>query len=99
MKWQSVSGTSVDSRKRKELAIPRGKCGQQSDYRGYKAVGMTGRAGEIKEGQAADVTLWDLTSLALLPRTDPMGLLVLGEPTWERCTKPASSPIAPLARV
>lgn len=27
---------------------------------------------------AADVTLWDLGSLALLPRTDPLSLLVLG---------------------
>mmetsp|Transcript_42946 Transcript_42946/g.78045 ORF Transcript_42946/g.78045 Transcript_42946/m.78045 type:complete len:569 (-) Transcript_42946:49-1755(-) len=48
---------------------------------GYKAVGMDGRAGELKEGQQADVTLWDLTSLALLPRTDPLGLLVLGSRT------------------
>ena len=41
-------------------------------------VGMAGAAGELKEGAAADVTLWDLTSLALLPRTDPISLLILG---------------------
>merc|ERR1719401_3170228 len=29
----------------------------------------------------ADVCLWDLTSLALLPRTDPVNLLVMGSRT------------------
>lgn len=48
---------------------------------GYKAVGMEGAAGELAEGMAADVTLWDLTSLALLPRTDPISLLVIGSRT------------------
>lgn len=42
---------------------------------------MGGQAGELKEGMAADVTLWDLTSLSLLPRTDPLSLLVLGSRT------------------
>lgn len=45
---------------------------------GYAAVGMDGEAGELVVGMAADVTLWDLTSLALLPRTDPLSLLVMG---------------------
>ena len=48
---------------------------------GYAAVGMRGRAGELEVGMAADVTLWDLTALALLPRTDPISLLVLGSRT------------------
>ena len=48
---------------------------------GYAAVGMRGLAGEIQVGMAADLTLWDLTSLALLPRTDPLSLLVLGSRT------------------
>ena len=48
---------------------------------GYKAVGMSGRAGELTVGMAADLTLWDLTCLALLPRTDPINLLVLGSRT------------------
>lgn len=48
---------------------------------GYAAVGLDGQAGEIKVGMDADVTLWDLTSLALLPRTDPVNLLILGSRT------------------
>ena len=48
---------------------------------GHAAVGMSGVAGELAEGFAADVTLWDLTALALLPRTDPLSLLVLGSRT------------------
>merc|ERR1719440_414264 len=37
--------------------------------------------GELKEGMVADVSLWDLSSLALLPRTDPINLLVMGSRT------------------
>lgn len=48
---------------------------------GYEAVGMKGIGGELKEGAVADVTLWDLSSLALLPRTDPLSLLILGSRT------------------
>ena len=32
-------------------------------------------------GAVADVTLWDLSSLALLPKTDPLSLLILGSRT------------------
>ena len=32
-------------------------------------------------GKKADLVMYDLTSLSLLPRTDPIGLLVLGRPT------------------
>jgi cytosine/adenosine deaminase-related metal-dependent hydrolase len=42
---------------------------------------MKGIGGELKVGMVADVTLWDLTSLALLPRTDPISLLALGSRT------------------
>lgn len=45
---------------------------------------MSGKAGEIKVGMAADLTLWDLTSLSMLPRTDPVSLLILGS----RCQAP-----------
>eukprot|EP01065_Artemidia_motanka_P027264 TRINITY_DN32489_c0_g1_i1.p1 TRINITY_DN32489_c0_g1~~TRINITY_DN32489_c0_g1_i1.p1 ORF type:complete len:592 (+),score=195.23 TRINITY_DN32489_c0_g1_i1:57-1778(+) len=45
---------------------------------GYAAVGMRERGGEVAEGMVADLTLWDLTSLSMLPRTDPVNLLVLG---------------------
>lgn len=36
--------------------------------------------GTLTTGQKADLVLYDLTSLSLLPRTDPIGLLVLGRP-------------------
>merc|ERR1711988_1830088 len=42
---------------------------------------MDGAGGELQEGMVADVTLWDLSSLALLPRTDPVNLLVMGSRT------------------
>ena len=48
---------------------------------GYRAVGLGGEGGILAEGALADVTLWDLSSLALLPRTDPLTLLVLGSRT------------------
>lgn len=54
---------------------------------GYKglclsgAEGEMGRGGVLEEGALADVTLWDLTSLALLPKTDPVSLLVQGSRT------------------
>lgn len=48
---------------------------------GYRGIGMEGKGGEIKEGMVADVTLWDLSTLALLPRTDPLSLLVQGSRT------------------
>ena len=48
---------------------------------GYAAVGMRGEAGELAVGMAADVSLWDLTALSLLPRTDPLNLLILGSRT------------------
>ena len=51
---------------------------------GYAGLGMTGKAGEIEVGMAADLTLWDLTSLSMLPRTDPVSLLLLGS----RCQAP-----------
>lgn len=54
---------------------------QYASKNGYAGVGMEGKGGEIKVGMEADLTLWDLTSLALLPRTDPLSLLVLGSRT------------------
>ena len=39
------------------------------------------RAGRLAVGQLADVTLWDLSALSMLPRTDPLQLLVLGSRT------------------
>eukprot|EP00270_Netrium_digitus_P000848 TRINITY_DN10968_c0_g1_i1.p1 TRINITY_DN10968_c0_g1~~TRINITY_DN10968_c0_g1_i1.p1 ORF type:complete len:549 (-),score=133.29 TRINITY_DN10968_c0_g1_i1:205-1851(-) len=48
---------------------------------GAAAIGMTGKAGAVKPGYVADLVLYDLTALSLLPRTDPVGLLVLGRPS------------------
>jgi len=48
---------------------------------GYRAVGLGGCGGVLREGYDADVSLWDLTTMSLLPRTDPVGLLVNGSRT------------------
>eukprot|EP00271_Cylindrocystis_brebissonii_P008160 TRINITY_DN22174_c0_g1_i1.p1 TRINITY_DN22174_c0_g1~~TRINITY_DN22174_c0_g1_i1.p1 ORF type:complete len:560 (+),score=93.64 TRINITY_DN22174_c0_g1_i1:139-1818(+) len=47
---------------------------------GATVIGMKGRAGAIQPGYVADLNLYDLTTLCMLPRTDPVGLLVLGRP-------------------
>jgi cytosine/adenosine deaminase-related metal-dependent hydrolase len=48
---------------------------------GAKGLNMAQQLGSLSVGKKADVVLYDLTSLSLLPRTDPIGLLVLGRPT------------------
>ncbi|BAY17761.1 amidohydrolase [Anabaenopsis circularis NIES-21] len=48
---------------------------------GAKALNMVDKIGSLTVGKQADLVLYDLTSLSLLPRTDPIGLLVLGRPT------------------
>lgn len=48
---------------------------------GAKGLGMGDRLGTLEVGKVADLVLYDLTSLSLLPRTDPLGLLVWGRPT------------------
>mmetsp|Transcript_87155 Transcript_87155/g.154307 ORF Transcript_87155/g.154307 Transcript_87155/m.154307 type:complete len:580 (+) Transcript_87155:60-1799(+) len=53
---------------------------ENASKNGYRAIGMPD-GGELKEGMVADVSLWDLSSLALLPRTDPVNLLVMGSRT------------------
>ncbi|MGP1371593.1 MAG: amidohydrolase [Almyronema sp.] len=47
---------------------------------GAKALNQSDQLGAIAVGQQADFVLYDLTSLALLPPTDPIGLLVMGRP-------------------
>ena len=47
---------------------------------GAKGLNMT-ELGSLTVGKKADLVLYDLTSLSLLPRTDPIGLLILGRPT------------------
>lgn len=47
------------------------------------AVGLNlgDQLGSLTVGKKADLVLYDLASLSLLPRTDPIGLLILGRPT------------------
>ena len=48
---------------------------------GAAAVGLADRAGRVARGRYADLTLWDLTALSLLPRNDPASTLALGRPS------------------
>lgn len=48
---------------------------------GVKGLNLAGELGSLTVGKKADVVLYNLSSLSLLPRTDPIGLLVLGRPT------------------
>lgn len=47
---------------------------------GAKGLNAADELGSLTVGKKADLVLYDLTSLSLLPRTDPIGLLVLGRP-------------------
>lgn len=47
---------------------------------GFKGVNLANQVGSLEVGKQADLVLYDLTNLSLLPRTDPVGLLVLGRP-------------------
>ncbi|MBD2208659.1 amidohydrolase [Nostoc linckia FACHB-104] len=48
---------------------------------GAKGVNFADKIGSLEIGKQADLVLYDLTHLSLLPRTDPIGLLVLGRPS------------------
>ncbi|HYX17511.1 MAG TPA: amidohydrolase, partial [Nostoc sp.] len=48
---------------------------------GAKGLNIADTLGSLTVGKQADLILYDLTNLSLLPRTDPIGLLVLGRPT------------------
>jgi cytosine/adenosine deaminase-related metal-dependent hydrolase len=47
---------------------------------GAKGLNLEDKMGSLTIGKKADLVLYDLTNFSLLPRTDPMGLLVLGRP-------------------
>lgn len=47
---------------------------------GAKGLNAADQLGSLAIGKKADLVLYDLTSLSLLPRTDPVGLLILGRP-------------------
>ncbi|BAY35161.1 amidohydrolase (plasmid) [Nostoc carneum NIES-2107] len=48
---------------------------------GAKGINFADKIGSLEVGKNADLVLYDLTHLSLLPRTDPIGLLVLGRPS------------------
>jgi cytosine/adenosine deaminase-related metal-dependent hydrolase len=48
---------------------------------GAKGLNIQDKLGSLSVGKKADLVLYDLTNLSLLPRTDPIGLLVLGRPS------------------
>ena len=47
---------------------------------GAKGLAMADKIGSLTVGKQADLVLYDLMSLSLLPKTDPIGLLILGRP-------------------
>jgi len=53
---------------------------QMASLGGAKGLGQGDRRGSLQVGQEADLVMYDLTSLSMLPRTDPVGLLVMGRP-------------------
>lgn len=48
---------------------------------GATGLNLGEELGSLTVGKKADLVLYDLTNLSLLPRTDPIGLLILGRPT------------------
>jgi guanine deaminase len=48
---------------------------------GATGLGLQHQIGSLEVGKLADFVLYDLTCLSLLPKTDPLGLLILGRPT------------------
>ncbi|MGB0561962.1 MAG: amidohydrolase family protein [Spirulinaceae cyanobacterium] len=47
---------------------------------GAIGLGLGQQCGQLAVGRSADLVLYDLGNFSLLPKTDPMGLLVLGRP-------------------
>jgi 5-methylthioadenosine/S-adenosylhomocysteine deaminase len=47
---------------------------------GATGLAMADEMGSLAVGKKADLVMYDLMSLSLLPRTDPIGLLILGRP-------------------
>ena len=47
---------------------------------GFTGVNLADQAGSLTVGKQADLVLYDLKNLSLLPRTDPVTLLILGRP-------------------
>lgn len=53
---------------------------QMASLGGAKGLGAADRFGSLTVGTEADLVLYDLTTLSILPKTDPIGLLILGRP-------------------
>lgn len=53
---------------------------QMASLGGAIGLNLGDQLGSIAVGKKADLVLYDLMSLSLLPRTDPIGLLILGRP-------------------
>ncbi|HEY9661801.1 MAG TPA: amidohydrolase, partial [Allocoleopsis sp.] len=54
---------------------------EMASWGGAKGLNLADQMGTLAVGQKSDLVLYDFTRLSLLPRTDPIGLLVLGRPT------------------
>ncbi len=61
--------------------IPPRKSVEMAALGGASGLGMDGAIGSLTVGKQADLVLYDLTNLSLLPRTDPLNLLIWGRPT------------------
>lgn len=48
---------------------------------GATGLGLAEQVGSLTVGKQADLVMYDLMNLSLLPRTDPIGLLIWGRPT------------------
>ncbi|MDP5338848.1 MAG: amidohydrolase [Nodularia sp. (in: cyanobacteria)] len=57
------------------------KAVEMASLGGAKGLNIADKIGSLTIGKQADLVMYDLTNLSLLPRTDPIGLLVLGRPT------------------
>lgn len=71
---------NVTDRDYRHWISPR-KAVEMASRGGAIGLGMADQMGAIAVGQQADVVLYDLTQLSLLPQTDPIGMLILGRPT------------------
>lgn len=71
---------NVTDRDYRHWITPR-KSVEMASLGGAKGLNMHSELGSLTVGKKADLVLYDLTNLSLLPRTDPIGLLILGRPT------------------
>ncbi|MDP5018312.1 MAG: amidohydrolase, partial [Dolichospermum sp.] len=70
---------NVTERDYQNWITPRQALGMAS-LGGAKGLNVENQLGSLTVGKQADLVLYDLNNLSLLPRTDPIGLLVLGRP-------------------